>query len=94
LADLIVAGPFKEYTMHNRDHPEEITAPYGILDQRQLAVLKTRQDAAIAESSLDEADAFPHNREASVAPLRWCLGSSKNAFGFLRNERSASPEFP
>jgi hypothetical protein len=30
-------------------------------------------------SFLDEAEHFRHNRDASVATLRWCLGSSRNA---------------
>src|SRR5215813_3507743 len=29
--------------------------------------------------SLDEAEHFPHNRVASLATLRWCSGSSRNA---------------
>jgi hypothetical protein len=29
--------------------------------------------------SLDEAEHFLHNRDASVATLRWCSGSSRNA---------------
>jgi hypothetical protein len=29
--------------------------------------------------SLDEAKHFLHNRDASVAALRWCAGSSRNA---------------
>jgi len=41
--------------------------------------------------SLDEAEHFLHNRDASVTTLRWCSGSSRNAvrihpgmpFGFI-----------
>jgi hypothetical protein len=32
--------------------------------------------------SLDEAEHFLQNRSASVAALRGCSGSSRNAFGF------------
>jgi hypothetical protein len=31
------------------------------------------------QASLDEAEHFLHNRSASVATLRWCSGSSRNA---------------
>src|SRR5689334_16685735 len=45
--------------------------------------------------SLDEAEHFLHNRDASVASLRWCSGSvPERRSESFRNKRSASPESP
>jgi hypothetical protein len=44
---------------------------------------------------VDEAEHFLHNRDASVAALRWCSGSSRNAVRLpfeISVRRSASPE--
>ena len=44
--------------------------------------------------SLDEAERFLHDRIASVATLRWCSGSSRNAVRVSSNKGSPSPESP
>jgi hypothetical protein len=45
--------------------PPNRQAPYGM--------------AGAGQDSLDKAEHFLHNRDASVATLRWCSGSSRNA---------------
>jgi hypothetical protein len=48
-------------------------SPHPFLRERILPPLRSGQ------VSLDEAEHFLHNRDASVATLRWCSGSSRNA---------------
>ena len=45
---------------------------------RDIVTLKDFPDRFL----LTKPNTFPHNREASVATLRWCSGSSRNAVRF------------
>jgi hypothetical protein len=52
------------------------------LSPRPFARYRRSSFAALRTFFLDEAEHFLHNRDASVATLRWCSGSSRNAVRF------------